>query len=102
MCVRASIYTVRDAWSQMTAALPGRRVIPLTYMNSGADLKAFVGEHGGAACTSGNAEKASRWALSAGDAVFFVLDWLLHTSYPAGEPPLSDPALSVCLSQIYP
>ena len=43
----ADIYTVRDAWDQMTAALPGRRVIPLTYMNSGADLKAFVGAHGG-------------------------------------------------------
>ena len=70
----ADIYTVRDAWSQMTAALPGRRVIPLTYMNSGADLKAFVGEHGGAVCTSGNAEKAFRWALSEGDAVFFFPD----------------------------
>ena len=60
--------------TQMTAALPGRRVIPLTYMNSGADLKAFVGEHGGAVCTSGNAEKAFRWALSEGDAVFFFPD----------------------------
>jgi quinolinate synthase len=70
----ADIFTVRDAWAQMTAALPGRRVIPLTYMNSGADLKAFVGEHGGAVCTSGNAEKAFRWALSEGDAVFFFPD----------------------------
>ena len=49
-------------------------MIPLTYMNSGADLKAFVGEHGGAVCTSGNAEKAFRWALSEGDAVFFFPD----------------------------
>lgn len=70
----ADIYTVRDAWQQMTAALPGKRVIPLTYMNSGADLKAFVGEHGGAVCTSGNAEKAFRWAQSEGDAVFFFPD----------------------------
>lgn len=70
----ADIFTVRDAWAQMTAALPGKRVIPLTYMNSGADLKAFVGEHGGAVCTSGNAEKAFRWALSEGDAVFFFPD----------------------------
>ena len=62
----ADIYTVRDAWKQMTAALPGKKVIPLTYMNSGADLKAFVGEHGGAVCTSGNAEKAFRWALVGG------------------------------------
>jgi quinolinate synthase len=70
----ADIFTVRDAWEQMTAALPGRRVVPLTYMNSGADLKAFVGEHGGAVCTSGNAERAFRWALSEGDAVFFFPD----------------------------
>ncbi|MGD9696882.1 MAG: quinolinate synthase NadA [Thermoleophilia bacterium] len=70
----ADIFTVRDAWDQMTAALPGRRVIPLTYMNSGADLKAFVGAHGGAVCTSGNAEKAFRWAMSEGDAVFFFPD----------------------------
>lgn len=70
----ADIFTVRDAWDQMTAALPGRRVVPLTYMNSGADLKAFVGERGGAVCTSGNAEKAFRWALSEGDAVFFFPD----------------------------
>lgn len=70
----ADIFTVRDAWAQLTAALPGRRVVPLTYMNSGADLKAFVGEHGGAVCTSGNAEKAFRWALGEGDAVFFFPD----------------------------
>jgi len=70
----ADIFTVRDAWDQMCAALPGRRVIPLTYMNSGADLKAFVGERGGAVCTSGNAERAFRWALSEGDAVFFFPD----------------------------
>jgi quinolinate synthase len=70
----ADIFTVRDAWAQMTAALPGRRVVPLTYMNSGADLKAFVGEHGGAVCTSGNAERAFRWALGQGDAIFFFPD----------------------------
>lgn len=70
----ADIFTVRDAWQQLEAALPGRRIIPLTYMNSGADLKAFVGEHGGAVCTSGNAEKAFRWALEEGDAIFFFPD----------------------------
>jgi quinolinate synthase len=70
----ADIFTVRDAWDQMTAALPGKRVIPLTYMNSGADLKAFVGAHGGAVCTSGNARKAFEWALAEGDAIFFFPD----------------------------
>jgi len=70
----ADIFTVRDAWAQLTTALPDTRIIPLTYMNSGADLKAFVGEHGGAVCTSGNAERAFRWAFSEGDAVFFFPD----------------------------
>jgi quinolinate synthase len=70
----ADIFTVRDAWAQLTAALPGKRIIPLTYMNSGADLKAFVGEHGGAVCTSGNAERAFTWALTEGDAVLFFPD----------------------------
>lgn len=70
----ADIFTVRDAWAQLTAAAPDTTFIPLTYMNSGADLKAFVGEHGGAVCTSGNAEKAFRWALSEGDAILFFPD----------------------------
>ncbi|HMM48488.1 MAG TPA: quinolinate synthase NadA [Miltoncostaeaceae bacterium] len=89
----ADIFTVRDAWSQMTAALPGKRVIPLTYMNSGADLKAFVGEHGGAVCTSGNAVKAFEWAFSEGDAVFFFPDEHLgrNTIAKLGVDPYSAP-----------
>jgi len=70
----ADIFTVRDAWNQLLQAVPGKRIIPLTYMNSGADLKAFVGEHGGAVCTSGNAEQAFRWALAEGDAILFFPD----------------------------
>jgi len=70
----ADIFTVRDAWDQLVRAIPDKRIIPLTYMNSGADLKAFVGERGGAVCTSGNAEQAFRWALSEGDAILFFPD----------------------------
>lgn len=70
----ADIFTVNDAWSQITEAFPGRTVVPLTYMNSGADLKAFVGANGGAVCTSGNAERAFRWAREQGDMVFFFPD----------------------------
>lgn len=85
----ADIFTVRDAWQQLTAALPGRRIVPLTYMNSGADLKAFVGENGGAVCTSGNAEKAFRWALGEGDAILFFPDEHLgrNTGCRLGMPP---------------
>ncbi len=42
------------------------RVIPITYMNSTAAIKAFCGEHGGAVCTSSNADKILRWALAGG------------------------------------
>jgi quinolinate synthase len=70
----ADIFTVRDAWEQLVRAVPDKRIVPLTYMNSGADLKAFVGEHGGAVCTSGNAEQAFRWALSEGDTILFFPD----------------------------
>ena len=70
----ADIFTVNDAWQQITDAFPDRTIIPLTYMNSGADLKAFVGRNGGAVCTSGNAERAFRWAREQGDMVFFFPD----------------------------
>jgi quinolinate synthase len=93
----ADIFTVRDAWAQLTDALPGRRIVPLTYMNSGADLKAFVGEHGGAVCTSGNAERAFRWAMERGDAAFFFPDEHLgrntacRLGHAPGDPLVWDP-----------
>lgn len=43
------------------------RVIPITYMNSSAAIKAFVGQHGGAVCTSSNAPRVFEWALAGGD-----------------------------------
>ena len=70
----ADIYTVTDAWEQMTAALGDRRIIPITYMNSDAVLKAFCGERGGAVCTSGNARQVFDWALGEGDGIFFFPD----------------------------
>jgi quinolinate synthase len=93
----ADIYTVRDAWEQMARAVPGRRVIPITYMNSDAVLKAFVGEHGGLVCTSSNAERAFRWAYERGDAIFFFPDQHLGRNIGAALgidpdlPPVWDP-----------
>lgn len=55
-------------------ASTGRRVVPLTYVNSSAAVKAVVGELGGAVCTSANAEAMTRWALEQGDAVCFLPD----------------------------
>jgi quinolinate synthase len=70
----ADIYTVRDAWEQITAALPGRRIVPITYMNSDAVLKAFCGENGGAVCTSSNARSIVEWGYREGDMVLFFPD----------------------------
>lgn len=44
------------------------RLIPITYVNSSAAIKAFVGAHGGACCTSSNARQVFKWALRGGDA----------------------------------
>lgn len=52
----------------------GARVVPLTYVNSSAAIKAVVGRHGGAVCTSANAQRMLAWALDAGDAVLFLPD----------------------------
>ena len=50
------------------------RVIPITYVNSDAEIKAFCGAHGGAVCTSGNALRVLKWAFSQGERVFFLPD----------------------------
>lgn len=59
-----------EAWVAIHAGLgagwPGR-VVPVTYVNSSAAIKAFVGERGGAVCTSSNAAAVMRWALGGGD-----------------------------------
>ncbi len=54
--------------------LVAERLIPVTYVNSSAAVKAFVGEQGGSVCTSSNAEKVLRWALEQGEKVFFFPD----------------------------
>lgn len=61
-----------QAWEEIHEALERDdshpiRVIPITYMNSSAAIKAFVGKHGGAVCTSSNADAVFEWALSGGD-----------------------------------
>jgi quinolinate synthase len=52
----------------------GRKVIPLTYVNSTLDVKAVVGRFGGSVCTSANARTMLEWALNEGDAVLFLPD----------------------------
>jgi quinolinate synthase len=67
MADMADLDEVEEAWETLARTTDISRVIPITYMNSSAALKAFVGEHGGAVCTSSNAAAVLRWALSLGD-----------------------------------
>ena len=62
--------------------------LPVTYMNSAAALKAFVGEHGGAVCTSSNARKVLAWAFAQKKRVLFFPDQHLgrNTGYAMGIP----------------
>ena len=65
---------VYDAWDDLSEVVDSERVIPITYMNSAASLKAFVGKHGGAVCTSSNATAVLQWAFEQGDQVLFFPD----------------------------
>ena len=68
MADMADLDQTEEAWEQLTEVFGGPPpVVPITYMNSSADIKAFVGEHGGAVCTSSNARTVLEWALGGGD-----------------------------------
>jgi quinolinate synthase len=66
MADMASLDQTLDAWAQLEEACPDQLIVPITYMNSSAAIKAFVGEHGGAVCTSSNCRNVLEWALKGG------------------------------------
>jgi quinolinate synthase len=66
MADMATFDQVEECWEVLEDAGIADDVIPVTYMNSSADIKAFVGRHGGTVCTSSNARRALEWALSRG------------------------------------
>src|SRR3972149_5418057 len=57
---------VQEHWDWLGQHIDATRIIPVSYMNSAASLKAFCGAHGGIICTSSNAGKAFPWAFSRG------------------------------------
>ncbi len=63
MADMARLRQVEDAWEALSAAGIAESVVPVTYMNSSADIKAFCGRNGGAVCTSSNAKTALTWAF---------------------------------------
>ncbi len=88
MADMADIEQVEEAWEELGRVTDVSRIIPITYMNSSAALKAFVGRHAGAVCTSSNARAVLTWALEAGrgDKVLFFPDQHLgrNTAYELG------------------
>ena len=74
MADMADIDAVEEAWDSLAEVVDVERLVPITYMNSSAALKAFVGRAGGAVCTSSNARAVLEWALGRGDKVLFFPD----------------------------
>jgi quinolinate synthase len=87
MADMASMEDVEEAWERLTA-VHGDTIVPVTYMNSTAALKAFCGERGGVVCTSSNAQAVLEWAWQQKPRVFFFPDQHLgrNTAYAMGVP----------------
>lgn len=71
---------VDEAWDFLGGFCDLKSIIPISYMNSAARLKAFTGANGGLICTSSNAERAFEWAFERGEKVFFFPDEHLGTN----------------------
>jgi quinolinate synthase len=87
MADMARIEDVEDAWERLTAA-HGDTILPVTYMNSTAALKAFCGDRGGLVCTSSNCRAVLEWAWEKKERVFFFPDQHLgrNTAFAMGVP----------------
>lgn len=92
MADMANLFQVRNCWRDLTERFDAASIIPVTYINSAANLKAFVGERDGTVCTSTNAPKAVEWALQQGERVLFFPDQHLgrNTGVKLGYDPEAD------------
>jgi quinolinate synthase len=88
MADMAEIGQVEDCWDSLKRAGLTGDLIPLTYMNSAAAIKAFCGERGGLVCTSSNATGAFVWAFARGSKILFLPDQHLgrNTAFAMGIP----------------
>ncbi|NUQ65061.1 MAG: quinolinate synthase NadA [Pirellulales bacterium] len=97
MADMAEIEQVEDCWEQLGDVIDTRDVMPVTYVNSAASLKAFCGRHGGIVCTSANARAVLEWAFARRSRVLFFPDQHLgrNTALAMGIPleqmPVWDP-----------
>jgi len=88
MADMAEISQVEACWEALTRLGLPDEIVPITYMNSTAAIKAFCGEHGGLVCTSSNARAAFEWAFARGRRILFLPDQHLgrNTGYAMGIP----------------
>ena len=78
-----------DAWDRLSAVMDvERELLPVAYVNTTAEVKAFVGAHGGACCTSSSAKAVLSWAIKRSPRVFFIPDQYLgrNTAHLLGIP----------------
>lgn len=92
MADMADIDQVEQAWDELGRIFDTDRLMPVTYMNSSAALKAFVGEHNGAVCTSSNAKAILTWAIGSKDPKMSPTTGSPLTT-SIGEPRLADKVL---------
>jgi quinolinate synthase len=87
MADMADIGQVETCWQELSS-LGDLKIIPVTYMNSTAAIKAFTGENGGSICTSSNAAAVMKWGFESGEKVLFLPDEHLgrNTGYRMGLP----------------
>jgi quinolinate synthase len=88
MADMAEISQVEACWDVLTHFHFSDEILPITYMNSAAAIKAFCGEHGGLVCTSSNARAAFEWAFARGKRILFLPDQHLgrNTGFAMGIP----------------
>jgi quinolinate synthase len=89
MADMASAEQVAECWDALAEAGVADAAVPVSYMNSSADIKAFTGRHGGTICTSSNAKRALEWAFSQGEKVLFLPDQHLGRNTAVREMGLS-------------
>ncbi len=97
MADMAEVEQVEDCWEQLSALIDVEDVMPVTYVNSAASLKAFCGRHGGIVCTSANARPVLEWSFAQRRRVLFFPDQhlgrntALRMGVPIGQMPVWDP-----------
>lgn len=75
MADMANVTNVQKCWDALSEVIDvDNTVMPVTYINSAADLKAFCGQHGGIVCTSSNAQKILQWSFAKREKVLFFPD----------------------------